>query len=191
MGNMCYNVHDEYKHLEVSELKAVSKESRLRYDVCLINLEHDLNIGNCIRSAHIFGANRVFIFGRRRYDLRSTVGAHHYIDIVKHDFDDITDSNAICEAFDNMVLKYDLTPVVIEKTEDSFDIKEMNQWLSDTDPFATPCLVLGNEQNGVPECIANKYQCFHIPQRGVIRSLNVSSAAAVAMYELQQYITYS
>ncbi len=188
---MSFNVHDSYKNLSVEDLKLVSNKSRIRYSVCLMNLEHDLNIGNCIRSAHIFGANRVFIFGRRRYDLRSTVGAHHYIDIVKHDFDDITDSNAICQAFDDMLNKHDLTPIVIEKTEDSFDIKQMNQWLSDTDPFATPCLVLGNEQNGVPECIANKYQCFHIPQRGVIRSLNVSSAAAVAMYELQQYITYS
>ena len=65
---MSFNVHDSYKDLSVEDLKLVSNVSRLPYSVCLMNLEYDLNIGNCIRSAHIFGAERVFIFGRRRYD---------------------------------------------------------------------------------------------------------------------------
>jgi len=52
---MSFNVHDHYKDLSVEDLKLISNATRLPYAVCLLNLEYDLNIGNCIRSAHIFG----------------------------------------------------------------------------------------------------------------------------------------
>jgi len=181
---MCFNVHDSYKDLSVEELKHVSNTTRLPYSVCLLNLEYDLNIGNCIRSAHIFGAERVFIFGRRRYDLRSTVGAHHYINIVKYDFDELTNDEVICTQFENMVSEYNLAPLIIDKTNDSRDISDSQIYIDDV----TPCLVFGNENAGIPTCLTDKYPCFHIPQRGVIRSLNVASAAAVAMYEFSKYL---
>jgi tRNA G18 (ribose-2'-O)-methylase SpoU len=183
---MCFNVHDHYKDLSVEDLKLISNATRLPYAVCLLNLEYDLNIGNCIRSAHIFGAERVFIFGRRRYDLRSTVGAHHYIDIVKYDFNELTDDEVICTQFANMVSEYNLEPLIIDKTNDSMDIAQ--SYIYNGYDYKTPCLVFGNENAGIPTCLTDKYPCFHIPQRGVIRSLNVASAAAVAMYEFSKYI---
>jgi tRNA G18 (ribose-2'-O)-methylase SpoU len=183
---MCFNVHDQYKDRSVEDLKLISNATRLPYAVCLLNLEYDLNIGNCIRSAHIFGAERVFIFGRRRYDLRSTVGAHHYIDIVKYDFDELTNDEVICTQFENMVSEYNLYPLIIDKTINSRDISDSHVY---TKPYdKTPCLVFGNENAGIPTCLTDNYFCFHIPQRGVIRSLNVASAAAVAMYEFSKYI---
>ena len=185
---MSFNVHDSYKNLSVEELKALSDTTRLPYSICLMNLEHDLNIGNCIRSAHIFGAETVYIFGRRRYDLRSTVGANHYTNIIKYDFDEITDLDAISKSFNNMINKYDLMPMLIEKTDRSIDIDTMGEWLSDADSGNKPCLVFGNENSGIPSCLTDKYYCFHIPQRGVIRSLNVASAASVAMYEISKHL---
>jgi tRNA (guanosine-2'-O-)-methyltransferase len=45
-------------------------------------------------------------------------------------------------------------------------------------------LVFGNEHNGVSEEIRNKADGnFIIPQQGIIRSLNISVACAVALYE--------
>jgi tRNA G18 (ribose-2'-O)-methylase SpoU len=183
---MSFNVHDHYKDLSVEDLKLISNATRLPYAVCLLNLEYDLNIGNCIRSANIFGAERVFIFGHRRYDLRSTVGAHHYIDIVKYDFDELTNDEVICTQFENMVSEYNLEPLIIDKTNTSVDISHPYIYKVCNDKM--PCLVFGNENAGIPTCLTNKYPCFHIPQRGVIRSLNVASAAAVAMYEFSKYI---
>jgi len=176
---MCYNVHENLKSLDVAQLQELSKQSRLPYSVCLMNLEYDLNIGNCIRSAHILGAERVFIFGKRKYDSRSTVGAHNYIDVVKYDFQELTDESVIGAKFEEMVTSYKLRPIIIEKTDISEDIRDIPKF-SMTDNM---CLVFGNEQNGIPECISSKYPCYHINQRGVIRSMNVASAAAIAMYE--------
>lgn len=183
---MSFNVHDHYKDLSLEDLKLISNATRLPYAVCLLNLEYDLNIGNCIRTAHIFGAEQVFIFGRRRYDLRSTVGANHYTNIVKYDFDELTDDEVIVNQFENMVYDYNLEPLLIDKTAESKDISE--SYIYNNDGLTTPCLVFGNENSGIPTCLTDKYPCFHIPQRGVIRSLNVASAAAVAMYEFSKYL---
>jgi len=180
---MCYNVHDYLKELSVEQLQELSNESRLSYSVCLMHLEYDLNIGNCIRSAHIFGAKRVFIFGKRKYDSRSTVGAHNYIDIVKYDFEDLTNESIIENQFETMVEDYNLQPLLIDKTEASIDITNI---FDNYDRSKNPCLVLGNERSGIPSCLSKKYPCFHIPQKGVIRSLNVASAAALAMYEFSK-----
>lgn len=183
---MSFNVHDHYKDLSVEDLKLISNATRLPYAVCLLNLEYDLNIGNCIRTAHIFGAEQVFIFGRRRYDLRSTVGANHYTNIVKYDFDELTDDEVIANQFENMIYDYNLEPLLIDKTAESKDISE--SYIYNNGNLTTPCLVFGNENSGIPTCLTDKYPCFHIPQRGVIRSLNVASAAAVAMYEFSKYL---
>jgi len=85
-----------------------------------------------------------------------------------------------------MVSEYSLYPLLIDKTINSRDISDSYVY---TKPYAkTPCLVFGNENSGIPTCLTDKYLCFHIPQRGVIRSLNVASAAAVAMYEFSKYL---
>lgn len=184
---MSFNVHDSLKDLSVEELKKLSDTTRLPYSICLLNLEYDLNIGNCIRSAHIFGVETVYIFGRRRYDLRSTVGANHYTNIIKHDFAELTSDEVIIAEFEKMISQNNLQPLLIDKTEKSFDIGHMMGYYNFT-KVGYPCLVLGNENSGIPTCLTDKYPCFHIPQRGVIRSLNVASAASVAMYEFSKYL---
>jgi len=184
---MSFNVHDSYKDLSVEELKKLSDTTRLPYSICLLNLDHDLNIGNCIRTAHIFGAQKVFIFGKRRYDLRSTVGANHYTNIIKHDFAELTSDEVIVAEFEKMIRENDLQPLLVDKTEKSVDINGMFDYYDYT-RNGYPCLVFGNENSGIPTCLTDKYPCFHIRQRGVIRSLNVASAAAVAMYEFSKYI---
>ncbi|MBI9070121.1 MAG: RNA methyltransferase [Melioribacteraceae bacterium] len=48
-------------------------------------------------------------------------------------------------------------------------------------------IVLGNENRGVSEEAAElAHECFYIPMRGMIQSLNVSVAAAVTLYEAQR-----
>lgn len=185
---MSYNVHDRLKDLSVEEIKAVADADRLNFSVCLLNLEHDLNIGNCIRTAHIMGASRVFIFGRRRYDLRSTVGANHYTNIVKIEVDDITDQKEIMTKFFKMTCDYNLFPVLIDKTDSSIDISEYPYYYhKEKNSVDQDCLVFGNEQAGIPDCILDYYdEHYHIPQLGVMRSLNVATAAGIAMYAYTQ-----
>lgn len=182
---MSYNVHDCYKQIPVEVLQTISKTSRLNYSICLMNLEYDINIGNCIRSAHILGCSRVYIFGRRRYDLRSTVGANHYIDVVKHSFNSIECTTAISIEFQKMVRDNHLYPIMIDKTANSYSIRKISEAYDYSKSIGKQvCLVFGNEQSGIPSCLLDNYPAYHINQVGVIRSLNVSSAAAVAMYEM-------
>jgi tRNA G18 (ribose-2'-O)-methylase SpoU len=198
---MSYNVHDRLKDKNVEELKLIADSDRMYYSICLMNLEHDLNIGNCIRTAHLMGCDTVYLFGRRRYDLRSTVGANHYQNIVKFEVEDIEDNQQIHDRFCEMVETNNLVPLLIDMTDRSKSLEKMAEIVSVVTDFYNPyrkqpLLVFGNEQAGIPESIKNTFfNHFHINQRGVMRSLNVASAAAIAMYEisgiLQKYANYN
>ena len=49
----------------------------------------------------------------------------------------------------------------------------------------TSCLVFGNETEGMPPRILEKHpeQCFRIPMRPGIRSLNLATAVGIVLYE--------
>lgn len=190
-----FNVLDEYKDKTIDELKVISDDDRLSFSVCLFNLEYDLNIGNCVRSAHLLGARNVYVFGRHRVDARAAVGAKNYTNIIRHTFDkpeNMTDDEIAVE-FWKMKVKQDIFPIFIEKTTTSKPISDMNDYLIKSTilkniSHVNISLIVGNENRGIPNCILNRYlyPIFHIPQFGVIRSFNVASAASIAMYELSK-----
>src|ERR1035437_6228520 len=79
-----FNVADRYKQMSLEGLQKVCKDDSLFYAVCALNFTGDLNTGVLLRAASIMGANEFILFGRTRFDKRSTVGAHNYIpDFVK------------------------------------------------------------------------------------------------------------
>ena len=47
------------------------------------------------------------------------------------------------------------------------------------------CLVFGNETQGMPQRILDKYpeRCFRIPMGGPVRSLNLATAVGIVLYE--------
>ena len=83
-----FNVRDEFKDNTVAENVAICNRDRLKFSVGCINITGDLNIGMMIRSACLLGAENFYIFGRNKFDKRSTVGAEKYINIVQYVFDD-------------------------------------------------------------------------------------------------------
>ena len=167
-----FNVHDHLKNYDVPTLKDITDRDRLPFAVCIINLVGDLNTGIIIRTANLMGAEKVFVFGRRRYDRRSTVGSHNYVDVVQAGgFDD--DGYVDPVKFHKLMTENNYTPVMIETggacistfSTDKIDKK--------------PCLVFGNEGEGIHPDILRQGKIYSIPQRGVIRSLNVSSASYI------------
>jgi tRNA (cytidine/uridine-2'-O-)-methyltransferase len=50
---------------------------------------------------------------------------------------------------------------------------------------ANSCLVFGNETEGMPARILEKYpdRCFTIPMAGPVRSLNLATAVGIVLYE--------
>lgn len=171
-----FNVRDEFKKLSLEEINDI--QPKLGFSVCLLNLTGSLNVGNIIRSSVAFGANKVFLAGKKRYDKRSVVGANNYIEIISLPFM-IDENNIDVEKCLEEIEKYDYTPVLCETG--GIDVSEY-QWP------VNPCIVMGTEGTGIPEDIikASKNDILGIDMPGVLRSINVSSAAAIVLYSISQ-----
>jgi len=174
-----WNVLDEYKNHTLVELKKIVEGDRLPYAVCVMNLTGDLNVGLIMRTASLMGAERMIIFGRRRYDKRSTVGAQNYITVNKvAGLND--DLSYDVEAFDAAMERWNYHPIFIETGGVNIRIVD---WKAIS---PTPCLVFGNEGRGIPETVIRDGLKVSIPQRGVLRSLNVAVTAGIACWEISQ-----
>lgn len=63
---------------------------------------------------------------------------------------------------------------------------------ANVDPDKKIYLILGKESTGIPYDIlrADLDRCFRIPMAGECRSLNISNAAAIAIYECMRQLDY-
>jgi tRNA G18 (ribose-2'-O)-methylase SpoU len=151
-----------------------------------MNVTGDLNTGVLIRSAHLMGVKKVLIFGRNRFDDRSTVGSTKYTEVVTYGGlrEDLTiDPEVFCMAMDDNYL----TPVFVETGE--FCVTQVD-FRSVRQSVARPlCFVLGNEGRGIDAGILATRNHFDgafnvsIPMAGVMRSYNVANAGAMIMFE--------
>ena len=181
------NVRDEFKHLDHEQHLELHDDSRLPYAVACINLTGDLNVGSIIRSAAMLGCETVFIYGRKRFDKRGLVGAHNYqkVEYITIDLpDDVGDFppdvnyEILIQTLDGM----GYTPFGLETGGARIDQMDFREIVS-------PCIVVGNENMGLPDYLRSRLPIVSIPQSGVMRSLNVGVAAAIAMAEIQsQYL---
>lgn len=177
-----YNVHSHLQHLPLEEIQQIAMADRLPYGIMLFNFSHDLNIGNCIRSAHLLGAESVTIFGRNKIDSRSCVGAHNYLKFIRVNAVEDNQEDVVTK-FDKLMADEGMYPVFFDLTEKSQDIRKMT-----ITPGLKPCLVFGNEADGIPDYLLSKGPHFHINQKGVIRSFNVASAASMVMYHVMNML---
>jgi len=181
------NVRDEFKHLSHEEHLELHDDSRLPYAIACINLTGDLNVGSIIRSAAMLGCETVFIYGKKKFDKRGLVGAHNYqkieyitIDIPDElgDFPPDVNYEILIQTLDGM----GYTPFGLETGGARIDQMDFREIVS-------PCIVVGNENMGLPDYLRSRLPLVSIPQSGVMRSLNVGVAAAIAMAEIQsQYL---
>jgi tRNA G18 (ribose-2'-O)-methylase SpoU len=178
------NVRDELKHLSHEEHLQLHDESRLPYAVACINLTGDLNIGSIVRSAALLGCETVFIYGRKKFDKRGLVGAHNYqrieqitIDLPDElgDFPPDINYEILIQTLEGL----GYTPFGLETGGARIDQMAFTEIVS-------PCIVVGNENMGLPDYLRKKLPLVSIPQSGVMRSLNVGVSAAIAMSEIQR-----
>jgi tRNA G18 (ribose-2'-O)-methylase SpoU len=188
--NFGFNVLDHIKDRTVPQLKEISDNDRLPYAVLMLNLEHDLNIGNIIRSAHLLGAERVIIVGNNKVDTRACVGSQNYTNIEKFK---IPEGMTIEEAVFGQLTKFNYFLIFVEYNDSSVSVETIGLYAkSILSTGMTPCLVVGNEQAGIPACLMRgEYPVVHIDQRGVLRSFNVSSAASIVIWELSKFLAAS
>lgn len=174
-----YNVHSHLQHRTVQQNNRFSKQCSLNYVVVLINTVGDKNIGMMIRTSQIMGASKVYIIGRRKFDARTLVGSNKYIEIEKHL--DIPDPRILLQQY---------SPICVEQGGCMIDTVQWKLY-SQQKPIA---FILGAEDTGIPEYFIKQcsemegFKRISIPQYGVIRSLNVTTAHSIVLYEYTKYI---
>ena len=168
-----FNIIDELKNLSLDDVKAIQKAESLPFAVATVNVADDLNISNILRSAVVFGAKEFILVEKKRFDRRDCVGAQNYIQINQQE-----DS---LEALNYMIENYE--PMFIEQGGEDLYCQDFYDW------DKPPCLIFGSESKGLPREYLDLAPHYKIPiisiaQVGVLRSLNVTAAAAIAMWKV-------
>lgn len=188
-SNNGFNVHDNLKGLSVEQLKELTQQNLKRFEVLCLNVLGDLNIGTIIRSSHLFGAQRVHVFGRRRVDNRGLVGAQNYTQVEKVEGlleDGVTIDP---EAFWRYAGDRRLYPIFVEQGGSNvFEFDWIKAEHDAASAGCTICLVMGTENSGIPQSILESVDMVNravsIPQKGVIRSHNVSMAFGIVCSQM-------
>lgn len=183
-SNNGFNVHDHLKGCTVEQLQQISQQSHKPFEVLCLNVLGDLNTGTIIRSSHLFGARRVTIFGRRRIDNRGLVGAQNYTTVNKVEgllSDGVTVDR---DAFWRYLDQERLYPIFVEQGGTNvFEFSWYRAFLDAHSLGRTLCLIMGTENSGIPADILSDVdmvdQAVSIPQKGVVRSHNVSMAFGI------------
>jgi tRNA G18 (ribose-2'-O)-methylase SpoU len=184
-----FNVREEYKHMTKEELDKIVADSRLPYAVAALNITGDLNVSGIIRSAAMFGAEKVLLIGRKNFDRRGAVGAQNYVTVEKYSA--MKDETTIdAEAFFNIMSDNKYIPIAVETGGDNF--YEFIEGMTTSWPWKNkkPCFIMGQEGTGIPlDILEQLMYVVTIPQLGVMRSLNVASAASIIMCETARAFT--
>jgi tRNA G18 (ribose-2'-O)-methylase SpoU len=173
MNIIKYNVHTVFQSFPKEQLGEIANKLALPVHLMLLNLDGNMNIAMSIRTAAVMGISDVWIVGRRRYDARPEVGAKHYVRVHKVD---------MLERPMDFFEEQGLQPILVEQGGTA--LEEMN-----FKPFVQKgyvCFIMGSESHGIPKDMLDAMKDVprvSISQYGMIRSLNVSIAASIVLYE--------
>jgi tRNA G18 (ribose-2'-O)-methylase SpoU len=204
------NCLDEYKHMTADERRDVHVEKcgPIPTRIALFNVCGGQNVGQILRTAALTGVDKVWLFGRRVYDARFSVGAQNYLTIVNpssniNPLHVMIDTQHPIEcgcgeckvynitAFSNFLDENpDVYPIVFECGGMSIRSEEFCSRIKNAlSENRKPLLILGNEAHGVPkeicECVVERGGIVaSIPQFGIMRSHNVAIACAIGLWKL-------
>lgn len=170
-NSWAYNVEDRFKGKSKEEIIKTLRSTSHNFAVLMEHWNGDFNIGTMIRNANAFNAEKVFYYGKKRYDRRGTVGTHHYVDL-----------NHINTREDLLALKEKYTFVCLDNVEGSIPMEDFD-WPENT------MMVFGEEGSGLTkEMLELADHIISIKQYGSVRSMNVGTTSGIAMYDYTKKI---
>lgn len=170
-----YNVHTPLQNLPVETVKTLSQKLALPLTLMMYNLHGDMNIGMSVRTAVIYGCSDVYIIGKKRYDRRPEVGAKNYIKLHRY--------ASISASFFH---ENKLVPIFVEQGGTLLEDFSFKSYLPQSlEPGWKLCFVMGSESFGLSKDMLKEIGApvLTISQYGVMRSLNVSIATGILLYE--------
>jgi tRNA G18 (ribose-2'-O)-methylase SpoU len=168
-----YNVHGVFQTMPKDQLKQTAAALAIPAHLMLLNLDGNMNIAMSIRTAAVLGISDVWVVGRRKYDARPEVGAKHYVTV--HKLDAIPSPT-------KWFAEQGLQPILVEQGGTA--LEEMN--FKPLIRSERVCFVMGSESHGIPKEWLTDLATVprvSISQYGMVRSLNVSIAASIVLYE--------
>jgi tRNA G18 (ribose-2'-O)-methylase SpoU len=140
--------------------------------LCAINFRVDDNLGYLVRSAACFGAERLYVVGHvpERSRIKASSGSlTDYVEIIQFS----------CPS--EFLTQMELEGIKVISAELVEGARPLSSYTFD---FSRPvCLVVGNEQVGVPTEILMQSEVLYIPMPGVGYCLNTAQAANILLYE--------
>jgi tRNA G18 (ribose-2'-O)-methylase SpoU len=173
-----YNVITPLQGKDPAELKMISSALALPVHLMLFNLDGNMNIAMSIRTAAVLGCSDVWIVGKRRWDARPEVGSKNYIRVHKVPTEEITP---------DFFKERGLQPYILEQGGTPLEDTRFPQ----ASTKAPLCFIMGPEAVGFDPAFLRQMAAvprITISQYGILRSLNVSVAASIVLYEyMRQY----
>jgi len=158
-------------------IRQVSNQRQLDLAVILENVHDTHNIGAVLRSCDSVGIQSVYVLytdpalspNRFKLGKRTSGGARKWVDV--YVYRDIDTCLEVVRQKYSRVLAVTLT--------------QPSATLHDVDFSSSTAVVFGNEHAGISEELMSKCDGnVHIPQVGMAKSLNISVACAVTLYEV-------
>ena len=166
------NVIDHYHYWDHEAIMADLDEKRNNFTVICCNIHNDFNISTTVRNSNAFLAKEVWIYGKKQYDRRGTVGTHVYTKF-KHvkEIEDLAINIKTMKDNGALIVGIDNVKNAISITDYSWSDNHV-------------VMIFGQEQIGIPENVLDLCDdIVYIPQYGSVRSLNVGTASGIAMYD--------
>jgi tRNA G18 (ribose-2'-O)-methylase SpoU len=186
------NVLDEYKELTVEQIKEKIGENLGNFSILVENIKGGLNLGIILRTANVFGAKQVYYYGQKHWDRRSSVGTQNYTNLTRlktiEEVKAVKDQHTATLCVDNIEGAIECSEYIESFLKDrerrSGDYNKGRGYNLLIEEYL---LVFGEEGCGISEELLELADdIIYIKQYGSVRSLNVSSAAAIIMYKFRE-----
>ena len=157
--------------------KKLKNSKTYPFSLCAINFRVDDNLGYLVRSAACFGAERLYVVGHvpERSRIKAASGSlTDYVEIIQ--FSRPSEFLTHIQVEGIQIISAELVEGARPLPSYSFG-------------FSRPiCLVVGNEESGVPPEILRNSEVVYIPMPGIGYCLNTSQTANIMLYEVvKQY----
>ena len=152
-----------------------------KFPICVLanDIEIAGNIGSLFRIADSFGIEKLYLTGTSatppKYKIRKAArSADHNIPFEYH--------VSALELINELIQK-DYLIISLEVTQSSQNLRDFH-----TQNKQAVCLIIGSESKGIDqELLDLSDHCIHIPMYGDNSSMNVTTACAIALYELVRF----